>query len=136
MITSIFKLWIDFDGVFVDDIPDIKMSDEEYIAKITATPILKPSKRLVQLMEKTSWYVITGRKSHLDSVTEAQLKRSVSKACMRNFKGFYFNDTGILNYRFKYNKCFELGIGLFIESDKWQVSRISEFLTCIHYESK
>jgi len=129
-----FKIWIDFDWIFVRDIPSFTMTDEEYLAFIQSAKLLKLSYRLLNLMKNSDWYIITGRKSYLKEITEAQLKAVTPKEVMKNFKWIYFKPLDIPDHIFKYNKCIDLKIELYVESKKVQANIISKFLTCIHYE--
>ena len=134
MTTNTFKTWIDFDWIFVRDIPDFKMTDDEYLARIRILEPLKISEKLFALMENTDWCIITGRKHYLQIITDRQLRKVVPEKFMKNFKGIYYKHTNIPDFRFKIEKCRELEIDLYIESNYTQSIQIWKQLNCIHYE--
>jgi len=84
------------------------MSNNEYLTKIKLIDILKLKESLFKKMAKSEWYIITGRKLYLKKITIDQLKKVVPKEYMKNFKGIYFKDNFIPDYKFKINKCLEL----------------------------
>ena len=129
-----FKLGLDFDWIFVRNLPNLKMSNNEYLTKIKLIDILKLKESLFKKMAKSEWYIITGRKLYLKKITIDQLKKVVPKEYMKNFKGIYFKDNFIPDYKFKINKCLELWIDIYIESEKKQALKISKELHCIYYK--
>lgn len=121
---------VDFDGIFVEDIPNIKMTDEEYIEFIKTRRILKLNPKLLEIMKNNNWVIITGRKQYLEEVTKSQLEWFD----LTNLKWIYFKNTNIQTWHYKVNTCMTLDIEFFIESDSYQTKNINKFIKCIQYQ--
>jgi hypothetical protein len=140
MITNTFKVWIDFDWIFVEDIQldDLTIWDFEwdkiYVNRIEKAKILKPSKELLKLMEN-DWYIITGRKQHLSKLTFQQLDKSIPSKYLNTFKWLVCNDTNYEVHTHKIEKSIALWVNLFIESDKYQSEEINKYVNCKYYEN-